>query len=329
MKNMKIVYIFSALTAVLFFETGCVRLHMPKQPRSEKPLPIWLVDQVSYEQTSVSALVKDKNVSRDDCIIKSVKLSDSNSGTNFVSFDWYLPKGDQRQLPVIVIIPISYGKTYPLENHNADYFVRHNFSVITIHREPNINFASVEEINSLLKQSIINCRRVFDWIENRKELDNDKIAVLGTSLGGIKGALIVAVEPRVKAAVLCLSGGDIPYIIAHTTDGLFRGGGIVGSRKTYLKKTGATLSQFEQELREGIIWNPNDLAPAVSPEKVLLFSGFCDSVVPYRTAKSMRSAMGKPETEVMLGGHYSSLVYIWHIERKARAFIEKRFDEVK
>lgn len=325
---MKIVYIFFALF-VLFFETGCVRLHMPKQPRSAKPLPMWLVDRLSYEQTPVSELIEDKNISRGNYLVKSVKLSDSGSNTNFVSFDWYLPKGDQGQLPVIVILPISSGKTYPLESHNAGYFARHNFSVITIHREPNINFASVEEINSLLKQSIISCRRVFDWIETKKELDKEKIAVLGTSLGGIKGALVVAVEPRVKAAVLCLSGGDIPHIIAHTTDGLFKGGGIVGNRKTYLKKTGATLSRFEQELREGIIWNPNDLAVAISPEKILLFSGFCDSVVPYQTAKSMREAMGKPETEVMLASHYSSLVYIWHIESKARAFIEKRFDEVK
>ena len=50
--------------------------------------------------------------------------------------------------------------------------------------------------------------RAIDYAETRPELDHDKIAYYGVSWGAVMGAIIPAVEPRIKVNVLALGGLD-------------------------------------------------------------------------------------------------------------------------
>lgn len=49
-------------------------------------------------------------------------------------------------------------------------------------------------------------RRSVDFLESRNDLDPDRIAYFGTSWGGRVGAIVLAMEPRFKVAVLYLGG---------------------------------------------------------------------------------------------------------------------------
>ena len=58
--------------------------------------------------------------------------------------------------------------------------------------------------------------RSLDYLETRKDIDSGKVAFFGTSLGGTEGALLPAVEKRIKVAILS-SGGfqnrrDLPEV---------------------------------------------------------------------------------------------------------------------
>jgi len=48
--------------------------------------------------------------------------------------------------------------------------------------------------------------RALDYAETRWELDHGKVAYYGYSWGSVMGALIPAVEPRIKTCVLALGG---------------------------------------------------------------------------------------------------------------------------
>ena len=48
--------------------------------------------------------------------------------------------------------------------------------------------------------------RSIDYLETRKDIDTDKLAYYGSSWGGVLGAIIPAVERRVKASVLIVAG---------------------------------------------------------------------------------------------------------------------------
>jgi serine/threonine protein kinase/dienelactone hydrolase len=68
--------------------------------------------------------------------------------------------------------------------------------------------------------------RTLDYLETRRDIDSTKIAYWGDSLGGTEGALLPAVEKRIKAAILA-SGGfqnrtDLPEVdpfnfVGHVT----------------------------------------------------------------------------------------------------------------
>ena len=48
--------------------------------------------------------------------------------------------------------------------------------------------------------------RALDYVDSRPDLDHDKIGYYGYSWGAVMGAIIPAVEPRIKANVLALGG---------------------------------------------------------------------------------------------------------------------------
>jgi serine/threonine protein kinase/predicted esterase len=52
--------------------------------------------------------------------------------------------------------------------------------------------------------------RALDYAETRPELDHEKVAYYGYSWGAVMGAIVPAVEPRIKVCVFALGGLDFP-----------------------------------------------------------------------------------------------------------------------
>ena len=87
-----------------------------------------------------------------------------------------------------------------------------------------------------------------------------------------------------------------------------------------------TQEEFRSILEKSVVWDPKKLGPSVDPNKVLLVLAACDTAVPYKKGgDELRKAMGKPETVVVMSGHYSALLYIFHIQHSALNFFNKRF----
>ena len=55
-------------------------------------------------------------------------------------------------------------------------------------------------------------RRSIDYLYIRNDIDTTKIAYAGVSLGGVMGALALAVEPRLRCGILIIAGlgGGVP-----------------------------------------------------------------------------------------------------------------------
>lgn len=309
---------------LLLLGGGCVRFrhHAAGQPR--ETMPPAMASEVAYEKARCT-LIEERilqstplyNVLR---IKFEVPFHAAQTNKN-LELDCYLPRG-RTNLPVVMLLPIS-GGGYFLERHFAQYFVKHDFAAIIVHREKgpkNLSNPDPNLINILFRQSVIDNRRVVDWIEGRPEFDASKIGVMGTSMGAIKGSLFVAVEPRVKAAVLGLGAGDLPYVLTYSTEKR-----IARRREAYLQERGMTQEEFKKILNEAVVWDPKKLAPYVDPKKVLMVLGACDTTVPFTKGDELRKAMGKPETVIVMSGHYTALLYILHIQRSALNFFHKRF----
>jgi dienelactone hydrolase len=53
-----------------------------------------------------------------------------------------------------------------------------------------------------MSQTVVDLRRGLDYLESRPDIDPDRVAIFGGSLGGWIGSILAAVDPRIKAAIL-------------------------------------------------------------------------------------------------------------------------------
>lgn len=64
-------------------------------------------------------------------------------------------------------------------------------------------------------QTVIDLRRAVDYLSSRKEIDKSKIGYLGFSMGGMFGAVLGGVEPRIAAFCLAVPGGDFVHLVRN------------------------------------------------------------------------------------------------------------------
>ena len=238
-------------------------------------------------------------------------------GTNPVVFDYYqLPA---KRSPVILILPIAGGARYQAEEIFARYFARHGFASIIAHRWKTPHEFDLGTVDRWLRVSVEENQMVLDWAGSRPELDNGRIGLFGISMGGIRGVLLAALDPRIKASALGLAGGDLAAILAHSTDP-----GIRQRREEVLRKTGWTTDEFEAKLRESIMSEPNVFATHIDPHCVLLVLGVFDHVVPFKQGWELREHLGKPETILLPTGHLTAVLAIPMIQMQSVEFFETR-----
>ena len=218
------------------------------------------------------------------------------------------------------MLPII-GGGYPLEKLFCAYFARQGMGAVLVRRDGlKRTLDDLEEINDTLQQAAIDSRQAMDWIETRPELDASRIGIFGISMGGIRAAFLAPLDSRIRAAVIGLAGGDLPYIIAHSKEN-----GIVHRRTPYLEKHGITQDAFEQKLRATLTCDPLTVASSIDPHKVLLVLATFDTCVPSKKGFELRRAMGKPETLIVPTGHYTALLYLPYIKPACLRFFKEKF----
>ena len=77
--------------------------------------------------------------------------------------------------------------------------------------------ADLEASKTAFAQSIIDYRRALDYCATRPELDHERTALVGMSMGGMMGTILTALEPRIKTAVLAVPAADWVTLVKDST----------------------------------------------------------------------------------------------------------------
>ena len=286
------------------------------------PLPAALAAEFAYPRPLTVTATEKELEAREKYTIRRIEMPAwvDRVGTNrTITLDYYAPKGVAKA-PVILILPML-GGGYDLERYFANYFAKQGLAAVIVHREAKTKEQdTIAYLDRILRQTVLDNKQAIDWIETRPELDAAHIGVFGVSMGGIKGALLTPLEGRVKAAVIGLAGGDLPYIMTHTSEK-----GLVRRREEYMKTENVTLDELHERLRKCITCDPIIYAPFIDPRKVLLVLASLDTVVPYKKGEELKEKMGNPETITIPAGHYTAVVYIPYIQHQALQFFQERF----
>ncbi len=143
----------------------------------------------------------------------------------------------------------------------------------------------INEASAFLRrapQTIIDTRRILDYLATRNEIDNDRVFLVGASYGAITGATAAAKDTRFRAVVLVYGGGNIGKMLEASAIRSELGSFI------YIVKplTWYLLSKAD----------PVHYVGAISPRPVLIQNGRFDQLISNDAAFALQEACNDPKT---------------------------------
>ncbi len=314
---------FVVILTVYCLASGCT--HLPQNPDYSGPkMPdAQLLAPFDYEKKEVVTTAAPVEISDSHQVIRVEFLSDKGPGPDWAPFhaDYYKLNKKGRH-PVILLLPILKGKEKIIESF-ARFFAQNGYAAIVVQRQKTFkSLKTFEGINTIIHQAVINQKVVVDWLETQAGVDADRIGVLGLSMGGIKAALVSAVDRRIKAGVIVIAAEDLPWVLMNT-----RENGLVRKRKAHLEKFNITTDQLYQELKSDIKIDPLYYANYINAEDTLMVLARFDRIAPVSRGLSLRTRIGGPETIILPTGHFTAVLFKKYVMKKSLVFFNTRLTE--
>jgi dienelactone hydrolase len=129
--------------------------------------------------------------------------------------------------------------------------------------------------------TVIDTRRMIDYLETDPLVDPDRIYLVGASYGAITGSTAAAFDERIKATVLCYGGGDFQLLFssaaAQDMVGIFTG------------PLASVLAWFISPA------DPVRYVDQIAPRPVLFQNGDHDVLIPLEAAYALYDAAENPK----------------------------------
>jgi dienelactone hydrolase len=240
---------------------------------------------------------------------------------------WQLPAGPGPHATVIVF-PIRAGD-HVVSEALAKALVNRGYAAIWLERRRSLFGeddgrapSDFDAFASDLGDFVIDARRLVGWLATRPEVDPERIATAGVSLGGILAATTLAVEPRVHAGFFVMAGGGLAEILRDSQDGdlvRFRERGYEAGAFA----DGDDLLRKARGYTDPV--DPLTWAHRIDPARVLLVSARFDRVIAPDRTRALWEAMGRPRWFVVPTGHYQLLPYFWWAVGKGADHLDRVF----
>lgn len=153
-----------------------------------------------------------------------------------------------------------------------------------------------------LQQSIADARRAKDAVAAIPLVESDRISLQGTSLGGFVTATTAGLDQAYHRVIVLLAGGDLYGVLTN-------------GKKDAAKVRNALIKAetSEEEARRMLASiEPLRLAHRIDRDRLWIFSGLYDDVVPPRSSKLLADAVGIHASHhvQMPANHYSGIIFL-------------------
>lgn len=194
-----------------------VRDYYKEKPVDEALFQVYK-QQFSYDPAELDASVESADDNAENWKVEKVSFNAAYSDERMIAY-LYLPKIKEPPYQTIIVFPGSSAISLSSHEERAigffDYILETGRAVMfpilkgTYERNdgltstwPNTSYRYVEYLIKWVKD----VKRSIDYLETRDDIDINRLAYIGISWGGRMGAIIPAVEDRLKASVLLLGG---------------------------------------------------------------------------------------------------------------------------
>lgn len=234
----------------------------------------------------------------------------------------YLPHGVTRA-PAVVVLPISNGNYHAKQM--AHYLAANGFVCLRFQSRGEAFFAvrnsenPIEEYERFLKTYVLDVLQGIDWLTVHPSVDSKRIGVVGISMGAMIGTIATGVDPRVKAGVFLLAGGDLTGILFSSKEP-----SILAVRKRMEDQEDLTREEIQREVAMRLRHlDPVSYANRVDPRTVLMINAYFDRVIKRRYTMALWKALGKPPMVQLPTGHYSAALFFNYAEHRAATHFQR------
>lgn len=257
---------------------------------------------------------KHYNVSR----MEFFSFGDNGQPDNLVTADYHKSNRAGRQ-PLVVVLPIWGTYTFPSTRMVTTLRKksRGRMNILRIHGEqslynwsqmqtastPNEFTSEVAAGTERIRNTVIDLRRIIDWAEKQTEIDHDRVALIGFSMGAVVSSIAVANEPRFSKSVMVMGGGNPSEIFAHCD------GKLGDTRQVVSERFGWDNGQYRDAVA-GVLdfGNVANYAGRVDPRGVLLIEAGKDDCMPASSRLALWQALGQPARITLNYGHKMSFL---------------------
>ena len=239
-------------------------------------------------------------------LLEIPSVGDNGQSDNLVTAKYYrstLPGSH----PLVIVLPIWGSFTYPPRKFSSSIQRHSNGAVHVLHLQGDTHLtdwpgliAAADETEFLelgreaierQRVTIVDVRRLIDWAEQRPEIEADRVALIGCSVGAIVAGTIATQEPRLAATVSVMGGSHQHLVVAYCD----------GKRATRVQaKAAETFGWSREELAAQLepimsVVDPANYPDRVDPRRVLIIDAGRDKCVPEKAREDLWLALGKPE----------------------------------
>ncbi|HQR05457.1 MAG TPA: alpha/beta hydrolase family protein [Gemmatales bacterium] len=227
---------------------------------------------------------------------------------NTVHCEWYQPRG-KGPFPATVVLDILDG-SQKLTKVQSTILVQKGIACLTVQmayygpRRPanskiRLIMPDIDHTLGAIRQTVLDNRRAAAWIASRPEVDENRLGMVGTSLGSFMGSLSAEMEPRFTKVAIILGGGGVVDAYYDHPQG--------DSVRKLWESTGGTKEKLEQMIA---IADPITRAENLKDREVIMFAAKNDEIVPPTMCNRMWEALGKPKIIWYEAGHYTAILFI-------------------
>jgi dienelactone hydrolase len=284
------------------------------------------VENLRWKPDAFSVEIEAAAEDRGDWLVRFPSPIESGDARNDrVAVEWYQARDAYRNLvtaPAVVVVHESgsgmtvgriFAKGLQLQGLHA-FMIQLPFYG---ERRTGNNRPDGGNLVSLMKQAVADVRRARDAVAVLPLVDNSRISLQGTSLGGFVSATAGALDNGYENVFLMLAGGELYDLIQN-------GKKDAAKVRERLEKAGLV----GEELRQlTLTVEPTRVAHRLRPDRTWLYSGTLDTVVPMKNALALASAakLTKAHHIHMTANHYTGIVYLpfvlAHIGKRARGTV--------
>jgi len=228
--------------------------------------------------------------------------------------EYYRPAGEG-PFPAVIVLHILDGRFYVarlVANALAQKGVAALFIQLPYYgdRRPagkiDLEAVDLPDVVDAVRQGVRDVRRGAAWLRARREVDPERVGIVGVSLGAFMAELAAGADGGFDRCAFVLGGGSIADAVWSGSRDTRKIAALLEERGWPRAKAAPLLAPLE----------PIGLAAGVRREGVLMINCRADEVVPPASTERYWEALGRPPIVWYDGGHYALKDHVFEVLEK-------------